>query len=182
MTAAAWTRAGRRMTPLPPASAEAWATFYRQNRSALHAYALSLAPTAADAHDLLQDVLVQLVHRRPPADNPRAYVLCCLRHLAIDRWRAAARRPEPLALADVPALLAVPEDRLDDEQRLLRAALLELPNARREVIVLKTYAELTFQEIAAVLERPVGTVTSDYARGVQMLRARLLPEKHDVSR
>ncbi|MGD8451479.1 MAG: sigma-70 family RNA polymerase sigma factor [Phycisphaerae bacterium] len=167
---------------MEPTSAEAWAAFYQRNRAALHAYALSLAPTEADAHDLLQDVLVQLVRRQPAADNPRAYVLRCLRHLAIDRRRAAGRRPEAVTLAQAPPLLAVPDDRLAERQRRLRDALLSLPDVRREIIVLKTYAELTFEEIATVLERPLGTVTSEYARGLQMLRVRLLPEEEHVSR
>ena len=53
-------------------------------------------------------------------------------------------------------------------------AVLALPTSEREVVVLRQYHELPFPAIAEVLGAPVTTVKSRMARGMQMLRSRLL--------
>ncbi len=56
----------------------------------------------------------------------------------------------------------------------LRAALLALPPAFREVIVLKDIEDMSYKAIAGILGVPMGTVTSRLARARDMLRARLV--------
>jgi RNA polymerase sigma-70 factor (ECF subfamily) len=88
------------------------------------------------------------------------------------------RRPEE-ALEDeaaqmVPDQEAGPEATLIEKERvaLLQQAMRSLPEAARSVLVLREYGGLSYQEIANVLEVPVGTVMSrlNYARN----RLRLL--------
>src|SRR5215813_13111794 len=66
-------------------------------------------------------------------------------------------------------------DSLQQEQRvdLVRRALQGLPAEMRQVIVMKEYEELTFAEIAEVLQIPMSTVKSRLYTGLQLLRARL---------
>lgn len=153
-----------------------WAAFYLANRRMLAVYARSLAGNDADAQDLIQDVLIRLVRRPRPIANPRAYVMRCLRNQALDRRRGGVKRDD----VDVARLeLSFLDDRdidRDETQRRLRAALLSLPSDRREIIVLRIYAELTFAEIADIVERPLSTVSSLYARGIDDLRRRLARE------
>ncbi len=49
---------------------------------------------------------------------------------------------------------------------LVRQAMKELPEASRSILVLREYGELSYQEIAKVLDIPIGTVMSrlNYAR------------------
>jgi RNA polymerase sigma-70 factor (ECF subfamily) len=56
---------------------------------------------------------------------------------------------------------------------IVRRALNALPTEMRQVIVMKEYEELTFAEIAEILEIPVSTVKSRVYTGLQQLRARL---------
>jgi RNA polymerase sigma-70 factor (ECF subfamily) len=63
-----------------------------------------------------------------------------------------------------------------DLQRRVKAAVLALPDEQREVIVLKEYEGLTFQEIADVLALPVSTVKTRLYRGLDKLRERLSPQ------
>ena len=141
----------------------------------LAVYALSLTGNDADAQDLIQDVLVRLVRQGRRVEHPRAYVMRCLRNLAMDRRRAG--RGVAGEAADVAALdLCFLEDReieKDETTRQVRESLVALSEAQREVIVLRIYVELTFAEIAETLARPMGTVTSLYARGIEELRRRL---------
>ncbi len=66
-------------------------------------------------------------------------------------------------------------DRLHRDQRaeLVRKALHALPPEMRQVIVMKEYEELTFAEIAEILQIPVSTVKSRVYTGLQQMRARL---------
>jgi RNA polymerase sigma-70 factor (ECF subfamily) len=60
-----------------------------------------------------------------------------------------------------------------EEAEALQAALTRLPVAQREIVVLKTYQDKTFREIAAMLDLSLGTVVSRYRYGLGKLRALL---------
>lgn len=75
---------------------------------------------------------------------------------------AAPSRPTPLDLAEASDL----------SDRVARAVA-DLPQDQREVIVLKEYQDLTFAEIADVLELPLSTVKTRLYRGLVQLRERL---------
>jgi RNA polymerase sigma-70 factor (ECF subfamily) len=66
-------------------------------------------------------------------------------------------------------------DRLHRDQRaqLVRRALQALPPEMRQVIVMKEYEDLTFAEIAEILQIPVSTIKSRLYTGLQQMRLRL---------
>ena len=70
-----------------------------------------------------------------------------------------------------PSALDLVEGR--DVCRAVAAAVAALPEAQREVIVLKEYQELTFLEIAEVLDVPMSTVKTRLYRGLGQLRQML---------
>ena len=156
------------------ASGDGWARFYLEHRHSLTAYAFLLVENATDAQDLIQDVLVRMVALDRPVRRAKPFVLRCMRNLAIDRRRAAHAAPGMRQLADADVTLLDTEAgdaaRQEATERL-RRALACLPADHREVIVMKTYVSMTFREIAEVLERPIGSITSLYARGLDELRS-----------
>ena len=158
-----------------------WAAFYMANRRALGTYALALTGNPADAQDLIQDVLVRTIRQQHPVQDARAYVMRCLRNLAIDRHRQSRSRPPETPL-DGDGLAFVDADAATDSDTLaqLRAALARLPAQRREVVVLKVYANLSFREIAEILTIPPGTAASHYARALEELRGLLATEERYV--
>ena len=60
------------------------------------------------------------------------------------------------------------------DSRMLREALAELPVTFREVLVLRELEDMSYKEIAEVMDMPIGTVMSGLARGRAQLRERLL--------
>ncbi|MBN1306060.1 MAG: sigma-70 family RNA polymerase sigma factor [Anaerolineales bacterium] len=65
---------------------------------------------------------------------------------------------------------------LNSEQTdLIQAAVLSLPEASRAVLVLREYQDLSYQEIAAALDIPLGTVMSRLSYARKLLRERLEP-------
>lgn len=161
-----------------PADNHAWAAFFVAERRALTAYALSLTGSLDAAQDLLQDVLVSMVQQRRSVDHARPYVMACLRNRAIDR----RRRPQVATMGEIEMhareVLDSSEGALTQREAVerVRDALDRLPAERQEIIVLKVFARMPFREIAEVLNRPMGSVTSDYARAIDALRQILDPE------
>ncbi len=64
---------------------------------------------------------------------------------------------------------------LSDDILALRAAMQELPDADREIVHLRHFAGLSFKEIAAVLDQPLGTVLARQHRALKKLAAILGP-------
>jgi RNA polymerase sigma-70 factor (ECF subfamily) len=89
-------------------------------------------------------------------------------HLSLDDLDDAGERP--LAVGG-PSALDLVEAR--DVSRLVEIAMAELAPEQREVIVLKEYQDLTFLEIAEVLDVPISTVKTRLYRGLGQLRQRL---------
>ena len=85
---------------------------------------------------------------------------------AIPLWREAQDTPETQVLR-----------KLDDEA--IRALVAALPDVFREVIVLREIDDLSYREIAAIVDAPVGTVMSRLARGRTMLREAWLKVGHE---
>jgi RNA polymerase sigma-70 factor (ECF subfamily) len=108
----------------------------------------------------------------------RAWLLGVVRRASFDwltKWRGQASVAYDEDLHDSgdeasdPAVLA--ERRLD--QDLVRLALEELPPQLREAIVLRELEGLSYQQIATVVDVPIGTVMSRISRGRQHLQRRL---------
>lgn len=146
-----------------------WAVFFVRHRAALTTYALALTGNEADAEDLIQDVLVRMIRERREPEHARAYVMRCMRNRLIDLHRSRAGRQRT---TDGVAFLDTDSDDLLERERVerIRAALSSLSDEQREVIVLKTYCEMTLGEIAEILDQPPGTTASHYRRGIERLR------------
>ncbi|MEM7306963.1 MAG: sigma-70 family RNA polymerase sigma factor [Planctomycetota bacterium] len=137
-----------------------------------------------DAHDLRQQVLVQawtaLSSYRGKA-RPRTWLYRIALNLWRDRLRGESRRERLLdaarerldAAGASPA--ADPEAVLGDREEAARVAdaVLSLPPEVREVVVLRHYHDLPFQDVARLVGAPVTTVQARMARGLAALRARL---------
>ncbi len=101
------------------------------------------------------------------------YLLTVARNLCRDAFRR--RRPNLLSdeqLRDRASPVPRPDDNTvaaEDRQRLLDAVA-RLPRAQREVVVLRMTADLKFQEIAELLEIPLGTALSRMNAAVRHLR------------
>jgi RNA polymerase sigma-70 factor (ECF subfamily) len=140
-------------------------------------FAMWLIRDRTEAEDIVQETLTQALqsfHRFQSGTNARAWVLAILRHIRSNRLRARHRRPEVVEADDhldaLPAVEVTPQQVTDEE---VLTALKALPPGFQEVIVLADVEELSYKEIATVLEIPIGTVMSRIHRGRRLLRAAL---------
>ena len=139
--------------------------FYLTNRQALYTYALSLTKHRESAEDLLQDVLAKLLQQPRLPRELRPYVFRMVRNRAIDEFRR-----KDVAMTSLFDLERVPEDSADqDLWPALEEGLDGLEENVREVIVLKNLDGLRFREIATILDKPIGTITTWHRRGLERL-------------
>jgi RNA polymerase sigma-70 factor (ECF subfamily) len=95
------------------------------------------------------------------------------RNAATDHFRKASRRREdPCADAEPASPAPAPAARLEQEQaaRDLRRALMRLAPDKREVLILSRFGTMKFEEIARLLDCPVGTVKVRAHRAIKELR------------
>ena len=99
-------------------------------------------------------------------------------NLCRNRLRSRARKPTvPLEALEVEATDTDTEDAaLSEIGKVLQRALMDLPFPQRAAVVLRHVLDLTYDDIAAALDRPVGTVKADVHRGLTRLR-RAYPEE-----
>jgi len=146
--------------------------FYLTNRQALFTYALSLTKHRESAEDLLQDVLAKLLQQTRLPKELRPYVYRMVRNRAIDEFRR--KDVTTTTLFDLERL---PEDSPDkDLWPVLEQGLNALEENIREVIVLKNLDGLRFREIADILDKPIGTITTWHRRGLERLNDLLTKE------
>ncbi len=137
------------------------------------------------AEDMAQEAFVRVFAKRKeyqPNGRFSTFLWRVALNLCYDELRRLKRRQETsldleteeglAGLESVAAAGLSPDEQLqeDEQGRLVRQALLQLPELYRTVIVLRHYENLKFREIADVLEIPEGTVKSRMAEGLTQLQ------------
>jgi RNA polymerase sigma-70 factor (ECF subfamily) len=143
------------------------------------------------AADVVQDAYVRALRAAAGfrGTDVKPWLLAIVRNVAFDRLRAnRSTRHQPL-LDDVDQQDLATDEHATDPQAILlraanaervRAAIDELPPGIREVIVLREMEEMSYKEIAVVIDTPIGTVMSRLARGRRRLQ-QLLSEPGETN-
>jgi RNA polymerase sigma-70 factor, ECF subfamily len=155
-------------TPTP----DEWRSWLRENGRRYLLYARQQTRAEADAEDVLQEAIVE-AWRRARGVPDDALVFSTIRRRAIDLARSAHRRAarEEDQQPEIPWFAPDVENR--ETQRLLETAVSALPPNYREVVTLKMWGGLTFQQIAEVTGVPLNTAASRYRYALEELRQAL---------
>ncbi len=143
----------------------------------LRRYATAWLHNGADADDLVQDCVERALRQQATLQDPErlgGWLFAILHNLHLSNLRRARRRGATIGLdtlADDLALSAPPEDR--NQIRDFARAMASLSEDHRQVLLLVSLEGLTYREIAALLEVPIGTVMSRLARARERLRIAL---------
>jgi RNA polymerase sigma-70 factor (ECF subfamily) len=173
---------------LHEASNQSWRVCFEQLAPKLLLYARQWVASAADAEDVVQNAFVRFWRRQPSA-APEHYPLlfAAVRTSAIDLLRSQDRRTRrenndraDVLREDTPCF--DPEPGNHEHAEAIESALERLPQAQREVIVLKIWGDLTFAQIAQSLDESINTIASRYRYALEALRRHVKPHDHEYER
>ncbi len=138
--------------------------------------AVTITGNQHDAEDAVQATLVKVADRPgllATADQPWPYLLRMVRNSALVILKRKKRVASVDGITDLVAYCPVDEAEQEDTHRAVWAALRTLPAEQSEVVVLKVWEELTFAQIASVLDVNASTVASRYRYALEKLSQRL---------
>jgi RNA polymerase sigma-70 factor (ECF subfamily) len=155
--------------------------------AAVYGMARRLTRSEEDARELSQETFLRAYRTFEsfrPGTNCRAWLLTILHSIFVNRYRKAKRAPVTVPLQGLEEQLAAPESaeaapvgtppEWSDAE--VEAAFARLPADFRAVVLMVDVEELTYEETAAALSCPVGTVRSRLFRARKLLAAAL--EEH----
>jgi len=165
---------------------EAFTLLYRRHQAALYRFALRMSGNAWTAEEIVQDVFMTLMRDPKKFDPERGTLGAFLYGITRNRvLKHLERSPREISLDERKEDGASLEATLQDfvtpatvaEKRelieLVWAAVLGLPAEFRETVVLCELEELSYEEAAAMIGCPIGTIRSRLYRGRALLMARL---------
>jgi RNA polymerase sigma-70 factor (ECF subfamily) len=160
----------------------------------LFGYAMVLARNPEEAADLVQETYVRALKAREslrPSSNVKSWLFTILRNIWLNQLRHQRAAPQIVELEAHEGIADVAVETSKDphaqyvskmEQETVRNAIQQLPAEFREIIILREYEELSYQEIAAMLDCPAGSVMSRLARARSKLRVLLSTNEQSFQR
>ena len=158
----------------------AWEQLVDATANDIFRMAVSFTRHRGEAEDLTQEVFLKLwqnLHRYLPGSSFRAWAYRVARNLIVDAYRRSREQRkatwvdpeflETLPGGEDPHTRAVRHQRLE----LARAALERLPEELSQLIMLRDFADWSYEELAEELELPIGTVKSRLNRARRELAA-----------
>lgn len=175
--------------------AEAFDELLRRYQGALFAYLVRMTGRRESAEDLFQETFLRLLRSLPGYQSrgqfkPWLYRLAtnlCIDHFRRQGRRAAvsldAEKEDEARRIDLLAASGARPDRATGEAQFLaalEAAIAALPENQRQVYLLRTVSELSFREIAEILDCPLGTALGRMHDALAKLRGMLGEEWLDL--
>ena len=160
----------------------AWEVLVRQQQARICSIAYGYVGDQDEAQDLAQEIFVRLYRRLDTCSDPEkftSWLISIARNACLDHLRRRKARPPR---RDIPAeemsglrdAGPTPEESWvrSSRQRLVHRALRQLSEINREIILLKDIQGLPLEDIAGLLELPLGTIKSRSRRArVELARA-----------
>ena len=160
---------------------------YQEHAPALFRFLILLTGSEIETKDTLQEIFIRLAQAPRLLEGisaPHSYLFRLAHHLVIDRHRRdSTRRLYENRAGNELRAVTDPEPSSGDEawlRKTLAASLDALPPEQKAVVLLKVWEDMTFTEIAAILEISPNTAASRYRYALDKLRDRLRPLQREL--
>jgi RNA polymerase sigma-70 factor, ECF subfamily len=151
---------------------------YGQHSAALVLYGATIAGERGRAQDIVHEVFARLIEEGVAGHvlDIKAYLFACVRNGLRNETKRMQRNVE----LDQNINWFVPPERDFAAERQLRNALLVLNEKQREVIAMHIWGELTFSQIAEIIDTSANTVASRYRYALASLREVLQAKEYSL--
>jgi len=157
--------------------ADAFATLFHNHKARIYSVCLRMTNNTAEAEDLTQDAFLQ-VFRKLATFRGDSALSTWLYRIAVNVClnRVSAKRPitEPIDSAehfeDVRSESASHALLREERAVAVRRAIASLPDKQRATLILRTYHDMSHQEIADVLGSSVGAVKANFFHALNNLK------------
>jgi RNA polymerase sigma-70 factor (ECF subfamily) len=160
---------------------EAFAALYYRYRTRIFSFCLTLVRNPSDAEDALQDAFRYIFSKIGSYEAKgrfKSFIFKIAHSVSIDILRKRSRQA---SIPEEYEISAEPEETPRAEQvEQLRGCIARLPSMYREVLALRVLDDLAYEEVAEVLELPLGTVKSRIHHAVALLRKMLRTQKRET--
>lgn len=163
----------------------------------LYSSALRMTRNPSDAEDLVQEAILlafRNFHQFQQGTNIKAWLFRILTNTFINSYRKKSKEPERVDLPDVEDFYFLSESRKHSElgqnpetqvlgkfvKEDILAAIDRLPEEFRLVVVMNAVEGFAYQEIADILDIPIGTVRSRLYRGRKLLQKALFDQAKEM--
>jgi RNA polymerase sigma-70 factor (ECF subfamily) len=162
-------------TPLSPDADGVFAACFQQYYPLVYKTSFLLLDTAQDAEDAVQEIFLQVYRRWHTYDPERAarstwIYRITVNHCTSRRRRAAWRYGILKHWKTSPPVTLTPSPEASLDHIAVQLALKQLSDKLRTVLVLRFYNDLTYEQVAEILEIPVGTAKSRVHSALKALR------------
>lgn len=141
----------------------------------LRRYAIALTHERTRADDLVQDTLIRAIEKQRYwkwGTNLRVWRFTIMHNQNVNAVRRGVREGNVVAIEDAwPTLSAVTDPTAPLSLQELERALARIPGPQRQVVLLVGLDGTSYEEAAAILNLPIGTVRSRLSRGREALRS-----------
>lgn len=144
---------------------------YEEYVSYIYGIVRALLHNKEEAEDITSDFFLRLWEKSDtykPGGGHKGWMATIARNMAIDYIRKHKREEFSETINDTESNENVEHQVLSDIS--MDEALATLRDSERKVVHLKIMGELTFREIAEILQQPMGTVTWNYNQAIKKLR------------
>ena len=156
----------------PHGTREWLGALYDRHAAGLYRYAVIILADRDAAGDAVQQVFTRLVDRRDRPEIEAHYLRRAIRNECFSMLRDRRRKPQAADSHEILEALTAPDD-VPEERLAVQAALLALRADQREVVHLKVFEGLTFQEIAELTDESMNTIASRYRYALEKMRTLL---------
>ncbi|MEA3226953.1 MAG: sigma-70 family RNA polymerase sigma factor [Planctomycetota bacterium] len=150
---------------------QAFAVLVERYERPVRAVALDVLGDHHLAKDVTQDVFVRAYERLAHLRRPEAFGAWLLKISRRCTLALARQKPKEAQLdTEIAAAAESPDGQLDESKRELLAAVVKLPKAEKQVVMLRYFGDNSVKEVAEIVDRSVGTVTKQLSRAHKRLR------------
>jgi RNA polymerase sigma factor (sigma-70 family) len=149
-------------------------------KNKLYRFALRITRDNAEAEDVVQEVFIKAWHRLndlPNIQNPEAWCMTLTKNLSLDKIKSKHRRTEEIGeMLQITDSQSTPYEAAasSDTVSIIQKWMQDLPEKQRLVMHLRDIEEMSYEEIANILEMPMPQVKVNLHRARTAIKERIL--------